>query len=276
MLAHIWTAWSGDPAIWLVLVGIGGAYALCAGPFAARVGAWERASRREQVAFWSGWVLLALTLVSPLDALGREVWFSAHMLQVMLLNSLIAPLLLLGLPEGWVRAVTRRSGPLGEGGTLLLWAVAAVLFNGVFLFWHASAVYEVGLRNEAVRDSASLTLLLTGALRWWPLLTPNWRRSRLVQPGQIIYILLESLPVDIFAIVLIFAPAPLYATYAHAPRLWGIPAMLDQQLAGCIALIPGTFVDIVLMSIIFFAWLRRVDREQEAEDERLAALKPHG
>src|SRR5579859_5018926 len=161
VLAHIWTAWSGDPAIWLVLVGIGGAYALCAGPFAARVGAWERASRREQVAFWSGWVLLALTLVSPHDALGREVWFSAHMLQVMLLNSLIAPLLLLGLPEGWVRAVTRRSGPLGEGGTLLLWAVAAVLFNGVFLFWHASAVYEVGLRNEAVRDSASLTLLLT-------------------------------------------------------------------------------------------------------------------
>lgn len=267
------TIWNADPILWLSLIGLGAAYYAFTGPWRALTGLSAPATRRERVVFGFGLALLAVTLVSPLDTLGRNDLFSAHMLQVMLLNSLIAPLLLLGLPEAWARAVARRAGPLGEGPTLLLWAVATLLFNGVFLFWHAGVIYEASLSNEVVHDLASLTLLLTGVVRWWPILTPEYRQGRMTSPGQIVYILLESLPVDIFAIVLIFAPAPLFATYSHAPRLWGLSAMLDQQIAGCIALIPGTFADFILISVIFFAWLRRTERDQEAEDERLAALK---
>lgn len=272
-MPQVLTVWNTDPVLWLALIAIGAAYYICAGPLGARIGLRAQATRREGIAFGCGLVLLVFTLVTPLDTLGRTDLFSAHMLQVMLLNSLVAPLLLLGLPEAWARAAAHRAGPLGEGGTLLMWVVATLLFNSVFLFWHAGIIYEVSLSNEAVHDLASLTLLLTGMVRWWPILTPEHRQSRMASPGQIIYILLESLPVDIFAIALIFAPAPLYATYLHAPRLWGIPAMLDQQIAGCIALIPGTFADFILVSIVFFAWLRRTEREQEAEDERLAALE---
>jgi hypothetical protein len=87
-----------------------------------------------------------------------------------------------------------------------------------------------------------------------------------------VYTLLESLPIDIFAVALIFAHGPLYATYAHAPRLWGIPPMRDQQIVACETLVPGTFFDFMLISMIFFAWFRRMERDQQREDERLAAL----
>jgi len=264
--------WNVDPAVWLGLLGLCAAYYAVLGPLGARHSRGEPATARQIAYFVGGAALLAVTLVSPLDTLGRSYLFSAHMLQLMLLNTLIAPLLLLGLPDWVVRAGVGRWQHLGEGGTLLFWAVAALVFNGTFLMWHVGPLYEAGLHNEAVRDIEIVTILLAGALRWWPLLTPGQPRTRLANPGQMLYILLESLPIDIFAITLIFAPRPLYATYIAAPRVWGILPMVDQQVAGCIALIPGTFLDIILISAIFFAWFRRMERDQEADDERLAAL----
>jgi putative membrane protein len=274
--SHAALGWSWDPAILLGIAALGAGYYAAVGPLRVRYQLGEPATRRQVISFAAGVALLALTLFPPLDALGRTTLFSAHMVQLMLLCTAVAPLLLLGLPEWLVRAGLRRVGSysrLGEGTTLLLWVVAALLFNAVFLLWHIAPLYETGLRSEAIHDLESLTVLLVGAVRWWPLLTPPEHQTRLASPGQIVYTLLESLPIDIFAIALIFAHGPLYATYVHAPRLWGIPAMLDQQLAACVALIPGTFLDIILMSAIFFAWFRRMERDQEAEDERVAAVQ---
>lgn len=276
MPSHVALGWSWDPAVLLGIAVLCAGYYAAVGPLRVRYQLGEPATQRQVISFAAGAAALALALITPLDALGRTALFSVHMVQLMLLCTAVAPLLLLGLPEWLVRAGLERLGSLGrlgEGGTLLLWVVAALVFNGVFLLWHVGPLYEAGLRNEAIHDLESLTILLVGAVRWWPLLTPPERKTRLASPGQIVYILLESLPIDIFAIALIFAHGPLYATYVHAPRLWGIPAMLDQQLAACVALIPGTFLDIILMSAIFFAWFRRMERDQEAEDERLAAMQ---
>ena len=266
-------SWNLDPVLWLGLIAFCAAYYAVVGPLRVRYGWGEPATRRQVTWFAVGAASLVLTLVTPLDTLGRTALFSAHMLQLMLLNTLVAPLLLLGMPDWLAHAAARRLGRLGDGGTMLAWVLAALVFNVTFLLWHAGPIYEAGLRNEAIHDLESLTILLTGLVRWWPLITPGRRETRLASPVQILYVLLESLPIDIFAIALIFAPGPLYPVYVAAPRVWGIPAMLDQQLAACIALIPGTFLDIVLMSVVFFKWFQRMEHAQQAEDERLAALQ---
>jgi putative membrane protein len=266
-------SWNFDPVMVLAVLALAAGYIALVGPLRLRNGWGDPATSREIACFSMGFVALALTLMSPLDALGRTSLFSAHMLQLMLLNTLVGPLLLLGLPEWAGRRVTRWLPLTSEGSTMMLWTVTALLFNGVFLFWHAGQLYEAGLHDEVVRDVVIVTVLLTGTLRWWPLLTPDRRETRLASPLQILYVLLESLPVDIFGIVLIFAVKPLYPTYALAPRTFGLPVMLDQQIAGCIALIPGTFVDIVLMSIVFFGWFQRMEQRQQAEEAALAAAE---
>jgi putative membrane protein len=265
--------WNWDPAVLLGIAALCAAYYWLVGPFRERRGLGEPATRRQVVYFVAGVVTLALTLITPLDALGRHALFSAHMLQLMLLNTLVGPLLLLSLPEWLVRAAVRPLTRPGSDLTLVVPLVAGLVFNATFLLWHSAPLFEPALRNEALHDLETATLLLTGTFRWWPLLSPADHRVRMASPVQIVYLLLESLPLDIFAVVLIFATNPLYATYAAAPRTWGISAMLDQEIAGCIALVPGTFLDIILMSTIFFAWLRRVEHNQEQEDERLAALQ---
>lgn len=273
MPARLDAGWNWDPAVLLGMAALCAGYYWLVGPLRERRGLGAPATRRQVTYFVVGVVTLTLTLITPLDALGRHALFSAHMLQIMLLNTVVGPLLLLGLPEWLGRAAVRPLARSGSDMALLAPVLAGLIFNGVFLLWHAAPLYEPALRNEALHDLETATMLLTGTLRWWPLLTPTDHRMRMASPGQIIYLLLESLPLDIFAVVLIFASGPLYPTYAAAPRVWGISAMLDQQLAGCIALLPGTFLDIILMSAIFFAWLRRVERNQVMEDERLAALQ---
>jgi cytochrome c oxidase assembly factor CtaG len=94
-----------------------------------------------------------------------------------------------------------------------------------------------------------------------------------------LYLALESLPLDIFGAFAIFAGYAFYPTYVHAPRVFpGINAMGDQQFAGVLLAVPGNIIDIGLISVVFFLWIGGMERAQrareramyEAEDEAAA------
>jgi cytochrome c oxidase assembly factor CtaG len=108
----LWTAWSWEPAVLAGLAITAVAYARGISRLTARGGRRVMARRREAAAFWCGWVVLAIALVSPLHPLGQSL-LSAHMAQHELLMVLAAPLLVLGrpllgslwgLPPSWRRA----------------------------------------------------------------------------------------------------------------------------------------------------------------------------
>jgi cytochrome c oxidase assembly factor CtaG len=54
---------------------------------------------RKTALFGSGVLLMLLTLIGPLDFLGDNYLFSAHMMEHILLYLAVPPLLLLGLPQ---------------------------------------------------------------------------------------------------------------------------------------------------------------------------------
>jgi putative membrane protein len=265
-------SWNADPLVVLAILALGAGYYAAVGPLRARHGWGTPATGRQIACYASGIILLAITLITPLDTLGRTTSFAAHMLQLMLLSTAVGPLLLLGLPEWLVRATVRPFARLGPDAALLAPLVIGFLFNGVFIIWHVTPIYEAGLHNELLHDLESLTILLTGALNWWPLLSPHERRLRLANWGQIVYLLLESLPLDIFAVFLLFSGAPFYPTYIAAAQRLGFSAMIDQQVAAGIYLAPETFIDLIFMSLAFFGWIQRIEHEQE-EKERLADLR---
>ncbi|HEU5437982.1 MAG TPA: cytochrome c oxidase assembly protein, partial [Ktedonobacterales bacterium] len=89
------TAWNLDPLVWLALALLLGGYLAAIGPLRRRLG-----SRAAPVApgrircYLAGWLTLALCLLTPLDTLGRYYLFSAHTLQLFVLTTVTAPLLL--------------------------------------------------------------------------------------------------------------------------------------------------------------------------------------
>lgn|SRR5487761_1999548 len=263
-----WT-WALDPAAILFLLALIGVYLLAIGPLRARYQPDEPIARKYPLAFISGWLLLLLSVISPLDTLGRYYLFTAHTVQLFIIITAVAPLLMMGLPDTLGRRLlpTRRLREVGRDP--LFSVIAVVLFNLLILVWHAGPLYEVALQVTGWHDLQLLTFLLAGILTWWPLLTPADAHVRLAHPLQILYLAGESLPLDIFGIFTIFAAGVLYHTYDVAPRALGLSAIADQQLAGGILAVPGNIVDLILMSLVFFGWVNQIERSQRERERRL-------
>lgn len=263
------TDWSFDPAVLLALAALLGGYLFIIGPLRGRVAPDEPMPRRRIVAFAAGWLTLALALVTPLDALGRAYLFSAHTLQLFLLITVVAPLFLIGLPEWlwWTLLPTRALRDATRG--VLFPTVAVIAFNGIILIWHVAPLYEAALRSAPLHDLQNASFLLAGLLTWWPLLTPLDRHTRLASPFQILYLVVESLPLDVFGAFTLFAQRVFYPTYALAPRLFGLSPLADQAIGGAILAVPGNLLDIVLMSLAFFGWIAREEQAQAARERLL-------
>lgn len=269
------TDWTFDPTVLLALALLLAGYLYAIGPLGRRLAPDEPPPRRRILAFLAGWLTLLLALMSPLDVLGRAYLFAAHTFQLFLIITLVAPLLLYGLPE-WLMWTLLPARALRDATRGILFLVVATLaFNGIILLWQAGGLYEAALRSAPLHNLQNATYLVAGLLTWWPLLTPLDRHTRLASPFQIIYLMLESLPLDIFGAFTLFAQRIFYPTYAAAPRLFGLSPLTDQALGGAILAVPGNILDILLMSFAFFGWIARLERTQ-AERERLLYDTPDG
>lgn len=263
-----WT-WALDPMTILFLIALLAAYLVAIGPLRPRYQPDESVGRKHITLFVSGWALLALSVITPLDTLGRYYLFSAHTVQLFIIITAVAPLLMMGLPDTLGRRLlpTRR---LREAGSDPLFSVVAVvLFNMLTLIWHVGPIYEMAQLHTGWHDLQLLTFLVAGILTWWPLLTPADAHGRLSTPMQILYLTAESLPLDVFGIFTIFAAGPFYAIYVTAPRVLWLSVIQDQQLAGGILAVPGNIVDLVLMSLVFFGWVNQMERTQRERERRM-------
>lgn len=109
----VWLRWTFPPLVTCNLLLLSSLYALGVRRLWQRAGVGRGGISQRQVFFFSaGMAVLAIALVSPIDALSDEL-SAVHMIQHMLLMAVAAPLLVLGgmglallwlLPLGWRRA----------------------------------------------------------------------------------------------------------------------------------------------------------------------------
>jgi putative membrane protein len=262
-LLLILRSWSWQPAILLSLGLVAAGYAYGFYYFRRR-GLLERLlqqgliRRSQPWYFGAGLATLGLALLSPIDTLSN-VLFLMHMTQHILLVMVAAPLILLGLPEPFLR-------PLMQNAMLkthLAWLthpfVAFMLYNLTLIAWHAPALYDAALRNRFIHDLEHAMFFYTAVLSWWPLLSPVRELPRLSYPAQMLYIFLIAIPGGILGAVLVFADTIFYATYAAAPRLWGLTALADQQAAALVMMVPGKAIYLIALTVVFFIWFNQED-----------------
>ena len=134
--------------------------------------------------FLLGLAVLWLAVASPLDDFA-DVLLSAHMVQHLLLMSVVPPLLLLGWPvvpllrglPAWIlRPVL---GPLLRlavlrrlGRWLVSPPVAWLAMNLSFLGWHVPAAYDFALTHEHWHDFEHVCFLASSLAFWWCVVRP--------------------------------------------------------------------------------------------------------
>ncbi|HZC06144.1 MAG TPA: cytochrome c oxidase assembly protein [Ktedonobacterales bacterium] len=279
-MGNLWLQWTFDPILLMGLALILGAYLYAIGPGRRRWRPAEQVSRAQITYFIVGWVTLALSLISPLDTLGDEYLFSAHMIQHMLIAVVAPPLLLLGIPR-WLAEI-----PLRNQGvrTVMRWLAHPIVAFGVFQadiwLWHAPTLYDLTLTNDTVHIVEHLTFLVFGILYWLPVLSPTPLIPRISRGFAVLYLFVGCQPMVALGALITFASTPLYTPYVSAPRVWGLSPLGDQQLGGLIMWLPTNIPYLIGLSAAFFLWIRDQDHaerkaagefEQDAEEIDIGA-----
>jgi cytochrome c oxidase assembly factor CtaG len=212
-------------------------------------------------------IAMAGVLLTPIDTIARTQSFFFHMVQVVVLTTLCAPMLLFACPAWLLQPLLQQPLLRRIAKTLTHPIVASLIFNLTFFAWHAPALFTFAQEHATLYHVELLSLLFTALLNWWPLIGPVQELRRMSYPLQMLYAFLDGQPVDIFAFLLVFSGTVFYRHYVIPPQL-GIVAFGDQATGGAFLLIPG-LVDLVVMSPLFIRWLGQMEEQAKKNDQRL-------
>jgi putative membrane protein len=202
--------------------------------------------------FFSGLGVLWLAIGSPMDGFA-DALLSAHMVEHLLLMSVVPPLVLYGLPvvpllRGLPKPFTRWIvGPLirisalrSFGHWLVTPVVAWLLMNLAYLGWHVPAAYDFALEHENWHAVEHLCFLGTSILFWWCILWPWPARSQQRNWGILIYLIGADLVNTMLAAFLAFCDRPVYRYYIDNPNPFGVSLFQDQVLGAAIMWVLGS------------------------------------
>jgi putative membrane protein len=221
------------------------------------------------LAFAGGVLALLGALVSPVDGLGEEYLFSAHMLQHVLLGDIAPLLLLLSLSRVMLRPVTRRLMRVERAlGPLASPPVAIAVWLGTMYFWHIPALYDAALEHSLVHALEHLSFFAAGVALWWPLVQPIPMRHALTGLQPLGYIAAAKGGLAALGLFLAWSSTAHYPFYEDAPRIWGLSAVEDQNVAGVIMMVEQSMTLVLVMVWQFVRILGRSE-EEELRRERL-------
>ena len=262
--------WHTEPLLLITLLVVGWLFALGTGPLRRRIAPHAAFPTRQVILFYSGLITIYLAVGSPLDQIGEQFLFSAHMVQHMLLIYVGPVLFLLGTPT-WLIDWLLKPEWLHKTMRILTYPVTGgLLFIFIFTIWHVPALYEAALLDKRIHVLEHWTIFLPGILMLWPYLTTSERVPRSSYGIRIIAIFLlmvGQLPVFAF---LSFAGEALYPTYVWAPRIIELDPLSDQILGGIIMKVINMIFSLTILGISFYFWAR----SEEQDDSVITVRSP--
>jgi putative membrane protein len=271
--AHPRIEWFADPFVLVPLTLFAGIYVW---RFAqARKEAGGRGTGALQaIAFAGGMLALLAALVSPLDGLGEDYLFSAHMLQHVLLGDIAPLLILLALSRVIMRPATRRLMGLERRlGVLASPATGLVAWLVLMYVWHIPALYDAAVEHPLVHLLEHVSFFAAGVALWWPLIQPVPMRRRLTGLQPVAYIGTAKAGLAALGIFLTWSATTIYPYYETTPRIWGLSPVEDQNVAGVIMMVEQSLTLAIVLVALFVRALVQSEREQvrrERLEERQA------
>jgi putative membrane protein len=213
--------------------------------------------------FCTGWAVLAVALVSPLDSAGSRS-FAAHMVQHELLMIVAAPLMVLGRPLGvwlwaWPAAMRRRLGatarwiPLQRCWRLLTTPASAGLLHFATLWWwHAPPLFQAALASPALHALQHASFLFPALLFWWSVLASAGDGPRGAAFANLFATMLHT---GALGALFALSGSAWYPAYGASAADYGLSALEDQQLGGLIMWVPGGLAYLIAALLLCAGWL---------------------
>jgi putative membrane protein len=234
----------------------------------------------QALAFGGGMLALLAALVSPLDGLGDDYLFSAHMFQHVLLGDVAPLLILLSLSRVIMRpatrrltAIERRLGPLASpAGCIVAWLA-------IMYVWHIPALYDAATEHPLIHLLEHVSFFTAGVALWWPLIQPVPMRRSLTGLQPVAYIATAKAGLAVLGVYLTWSTTAIYPYYEHTPRIWGLSPIEDQNVAGVIMMAEQSLTLAVVLAALFVQMLKRSETEQlrrERLEEREAEAATRG
>jgi putative membrane protein len=251
--------WTFDP---LVTVPLGLLLLLFVVGF-ARLSRRSTVARRRSWLFVAGWLVLTLSLVSPVHE-GGERSFTLHMIEHELLM-LVATFLLAASHAGGIvawglpAAARRGLGGSWKAPIASLWRrltepVTATVIQAVVMWaWHAPALFDRTLASQGWHVAQHMSFILASLVFWSAMLDP--RRGGYLLSAACLFV--TSLVEGALGALMALSASPWYAAYA-AMGLSGIglDPTTDQQLAGLVMWIPGGVIHGGAALVLLYAALK--------------------
>jgi putative membrane protein len=276
---HPHIQWLADPAVLAPLALLAGIY-VWRFVQARREAGGRGAGPLQALAFAGGMFALLAALVSPIDGLGEDYLFSAHMLQHVLLGDIAPLLLLLSLSRVILRPVTRRLMRLERAlGPLAHPVTGIVIWLTLMYLWHIPALYDAAVQNAGVHLLEHASFFAAGVALWWPLIQPVPMRRPLTGLQPIAYIATAKAGLAALGLFLAWSSTVLYPHYEETPRIWGLSPIEDQNVGGVIMMVEQSFTLVLVMVTLFVRALVKSEEEQrrrERLEEREEAAQVPG
>jgi len=235
-----------------------------------------REARREAGGRGAGWpqavafagcvLCLLAAVVSPIDGLGEDYLFSAHMVQHILLGDLAPLLLLVSLSRVIMRPATRRLHRIERRlGRFAHPATFIAAWLALVYFWHIPSLYDAALEHPLAHGVEHATFFTAGTLLWWPLIQPVPMRHRLEGMQGLLYIFAAKATLGVLGLYLTWSKSVAFDYYNHVPRIWDLTAISDQNVGGAIMMVEQAMVLFLVFSLLF---VRMLTQSEEAERRR--------
>lgn len=247
-------SWRPYPGVWAFI-----AVLLFLGAWAERRGrrSGRCTSRRRQAAFLAGVAVSWGASDWPLGTLGAGYLATAHVIQYVLYAFVAAPLLMLGTPEWFARSLVERLHLTALFQFVSRPLAAGIVFNLVLIATHVPLTVDAWRSNQFGSFLLDMAWLGSGLILWLPLISPLPELALRSYPIKMLYLFFAAGGVAMVpAGFLTWSEYPLYSTYELAPRVAGIKAIDDQQLAGVIMVLGTMPIVWGVLATMMHRWAR--------------------
>lgn len=172
----------------------------------------------KSIAFAGSMLLILLAVGSPLNLLGRML-FRAHIIQIVVVLLIAAPLIVIGLKTNLLEKVLQKNSVKRVYRVLTHPVFTIVLFHGLLIGYHVPVMFDWIRTGYFTNYFFLIGLIVAAVILWWPIIGPIKEHDQMTLKKKLIYVVVNIvlfLPVTLF---LWLADDALYSVYSDTSQM---------------------------------------------------------